>query len=174
MRYTLEDGILKPVTKITFQGIDFTNPSDGFIDSLGAGYPLREVDAPAYDNASYNLVAVYTQYEDYIEKSFILEPKPKEELIEAVQAKIEAVNAQYEAWKNIPIDYEGKGYLPRWISEVYTPIRTLPPEAFPMTISAVDFSSKSFTQEEFNALYTYLVGASALYIAEVNNTLAEL
>ena len=174
MRYNLEDGVLKPVVKVTFQNIDFTNPSDAFIDTLGVGYQLREDDPPAYDTAMYDLQPVYTQHEDYIELSWELIPKSKVELIKAIDDEINRINAEYESWKNIPIEYDGKGYLPRWISEVYTPMRTLPAEAFPMTLSAVDFTAKAFTYEEFNALYLYLLNVSAAYIAEVNTQLAVL
>lgn len=174
MRYTLENGTLQPVKKVTYNGVDYTNPQDELIDNLGLGYPLIEDSQPSYDAALYNLIPVYVQEPAVIRLTWETVPKTAEERVALIDEEIARINADYEAWKNLPIEYEGKGYLPRWISEVYTPMRTLDPAAFPMMVSAVDFSAKSFTKAEFDALYEYLLMVSAAYIGEVNSQIAAL
>lgn len=177
MRYTLTDGNLQPVLKVTVDGLDVTNPTDELIDRTGTGYPLQTTPAPEYDPETQNLQLGYTQQQDYIAEVWTVTDKSKAERIAAIDARIDAVNEAYEAWKNNePIYYpaNGKGYLPRWVPEVYTPIRTLPATAFPITLTATDYTAEPFTQVEFISLYEYLLGASAYHIAEVNSQLAEL
>ena len=170
MRYTLTNGTPEKVLKITVNGLTVTNPSDGAVDASGAGYPLDRTDPPQtsegetlssrWELSDGRIVQVWTVHES--------------DPIQAINAQIDALNTAYEAFKNTPILYEGSGYLPRWVPEYYTPILTLGESAFPMSVSAVDGSVKTFTFLDFKALFGFLVSVSAVETARVNGLIAGL
>lgn len=170
MRYTLTNGTPKKVLKITVAGLTITNPSDEAVDSAGLGYPIDRTDPPQildgetlssrWELSEGRIVQVWTVHE----------ANP----IHAINAQIDALNAAYETFKNTPITYDGSGYLPRWVPEYYTPILALGESVFPMNVSSVDGSVKSFTFAEFKALFGFLVSASATETARVNGLIAAL
>lgn len=182
MRYTLNThGEPEKVTCIVLNGDYVVNPTDEIIDIYGGGYPLLDVPAPSYDSATQHAPTfVWEQADGTIHKVWTVTDKTADELkqaqVDALDAQINAMNSAFEAWKSAPIvwDGTGKGYLPRWITEFYTPIQVLGASAFPQSVTASDGTSDTLSFEQFSTLYTYLIQQSALETARVNALLAPL
>ena len=182
MRYKLnENNEPERVTIIIFEDSYIVNPHDMTVDAYGAGYPMVDVPAPSYDAATQHAPTfVWEQADGTIHKVWTVTDKTADELkqaqVDALDAQINAMNSAFEAWKSAPIvwDGTGKGYLPRWITEFYTPIQVLGASAFPQSVTASDGTSDTLSFEQFSTLYTFLIQQSALETARVNALLAPL
>lgn len=179
MRYELNHGILSQVKKIVLNGFTITNPTDAQIDEAGAGYALLTTSEPEYDSETQTLSSSWELEGSQLVKVWTVVDIPQDVLIsrqiQALDAQIQSVNEGYEAFKNTPILFtDGKGYLPRWVPEFYTPALVLGESVFPMMISATDGTSRSFTFTEFQTLFSFLVQQSSLATATTNAQLLEL
>ena len=96
MRYTysIETGILKKVKYVTHEGQTVSNPPDGLVDRLGAGYPLVDDGQPGYDPETQELIFSYEMREGAIHKVWTAAelPSPLPSLEERLAA-LEAENA---------------------------------------------------------------------------------
>ena len=106
MRYVLIDGALSPVYAVTYEGKRGTNPPDGLVDQLGAGYPLIEEEKPAYDPDTQTLTPVYALEEGVITRSWqavsLPQPEPSmEERLAALEEENKALREAIEAGVNL-------------------------------------------------------------------------
>ena len=102
MRYVLIDGALSPVWAVTYEGKRVTNPPDGLVDQLGAGYPLIEEEKPAYDPDTQTLTPVYALEEGIITRSWqavsLPQPEPgTESQLTELSQRLAAVEEENEA-----------------------------------------------------------------------------
>lgn len=184
MRYTLENGQPVPVTKIEADGQTITNPPDELIDELGLGFPKVDVPEPGYDPEEERVSFEWEIVEGKILKVWTITPlTPAEKAAKKnaqIDAEIEAVNAEYDAWQYIPIEYDFNGstmYLkPIWITQYYGTLlqaSTLAP-VFPSVVTDAHNANFTMTVEQFSAMYLYLVQTAAAKIATVNAAIAAL
>lgn len=184
MRYTLENGQPVPVTKITNGGQTITNPPDELIDELGLGFPKVDVPEPGYDPAEERVSFEWEIVEGKILKVWTITPlTPAEKAAKKnaeIDAQIDAVNAEYDAWQTTPVEYDFNGstmYLkPIWITQYYGTLlqaSTLAP-VFPSVVTDAHNVNFTMTVEQFSAMYLYLVQTAAVKIATVNAQIAAL
>lgn len=186
MRYQLESGIPVLVTKITVDGRVTTNPTDAMIDEAGLGYPLLDAEAPDYDPDEEAVSFQWVLEDNRIEKVWTVVALTEEEKNakhnQAIDAQIDEVNAGFEVFKTTPVDYEFKGAImklkPIWTTEYYGTLQQVGmivgESMFPTVITDAAGVSYTMTQEEFTAMYLWLVQVSYTEIATVNARLAEL
>ena len=173
-RYILNNGALAQVRKVEHMGQIITNPPDSLIDEWGVGKPYEAVEAPEYDAETQALDHSYTEGAASITESWTVRGLTAAEQIAKLEAQIAAINAAYETYRDTPITYNNKGYLPRWIYEYYNSMLIMGSAAFPMGVAAVDGTSETMTFEQFQALFQYLVTDVATHTAQVNGQIATL
>lgn len=190
MLYRLENGQPVPVTKVEVDGQIITNPPWEWMQDNGYGYQKAEVVPPTYDPATQRLESHWVLTEDtdckwpvIVKEWEIVELTAEEKAAKknaAIDAEIEAVNAEYDAWQYIPIEYDFNGatmYLkPIWITQYYGTLlqaSTLAP-VFPSVVTDAHNVNFEMTVEQFSAMYLYLVQTAAVKIATVNAQIAAL
>ena len=173
MRYNLVDGKPVEVTSIIVDGMRIVHPTDAQVDAAGAGYPLQLTDAPEYAPETQTLRESWTLTGGEIVQTWTIidlpQPSETERRIAEINQLLAASNAEFLAFKETPIVYEGNGlrYKPSYLTDYWVPILPLQ-AAFPMVISDADCVPQEMTFEEFTNLYTWLLTVSAQEIATVN------
>ena len=174
MRYNLQDGKPVEITAIIVDGMRIVHPTDAQVDAAGAGYPLQTTDAPEYDPETQRLEESWTLEGGKIVQVWTVidlpQPTPTEKRIAEINQLLAASNAAFLSFKETPITYETNGlkYKPSYLVDYWVPLLPLGAAAFPQTISDADCVDRTFTFEEFVALYTWLLGVSAQEIKRVN------
>lgn len=193
MRYALVNGAPSKVTKLTYNGMFITNPSDELVDEAGVGYPLLETEAPEYDPDEERISFQWEVVQDadpesgsVIMKVWTVIPLTAEEKAvihnQEIDNQIRAVNADFEQFKTTPVEYTFKDSVmklrPIWTTEYYGTLQQVSmivgDTVFPTIITDADGVNFEMTREEFTQMYLWLVQVSQTKIADVNARLAEL
>lgn len=173
MRYTLENGQPVEIISIIVDGMRIVHPEDSQVDAAGAGYPLQLTVAPEFDPETQRLEESWVLADGKIVQTWTIidlpQPTPTEKRIAEINQLLAASNAEFLAFKDTPIVYEGNGlrYKPSYLTDYWVPILPLQ-AAFPMVISDADCVPQEMTYEEFTNLYTWLLTVSAQEIKRVN------
>ena len=180
MRYILKNNAIVPVTVIYTDTQIISNPTDELIDEHAAGYPLQDNPMPEYDAETQHAPVPSWEFVDnVITRTWTITDFTEEELKEKRNAaryqRIEELNASLTTYKEEPIVYtNGKGYLPRWVQEFYSPAYHIGESICPMPVTAADGTSDTFTWEQFQDLYMFLLAASQQKVNEINAALLEV
>lgn len=180
MRYILKNNAPIPVTVIYTDTHIISNPSDELIDEHKAGYPLQDAPMPSYDPETQHApVPAWELIDGIITRTWTITDLTEEELKERRNAaryqRIEELNNALITYKEEPIVYtNGKGYLPRWVQEFYSPAYHIGESICPMPVTAADGTYDTFTWEQFKDLYTFLLAASQQKVNEINAALLEV
>lgn len=186
MRYSLENGQPVLITKIETGGQTITNPPDELIDKLGLGFPKVDVPEPAYDPDEETVSFTWEIVEGEILKVWTITPlTPAEKAAKknaAIDAQIDTVNAEYEAYKTTPLSYtfgsQTMTLKPIWVTEYYGTLMQVGLMSsganFPATITDASGTDFTMTFEEFSTMYLWLVQQAQTEIKRVNNAIAEL
>ena len=176
MKYELINGQPRQIKKVTIGGMVYTNPTDSLLEENNIGYLLITAEPPEVDDETKKLTHTYEIVNGAIQEIWTVVDKTPEELISMYTAQIEAIYNTAESYKNdgiITYSVTGKGYIPRWVYEFYNAMLISSTALFPtpestQDIASVDGSTDAMTQEEFMALYQYLITSYAGYTAEQN------
>lgn len=179
MRYTLNmvSKHKEAVRIVEVEGRTIFNPTDELLDELGIGYPYEEIEPPTLENENQMLSHSYTIEDGVIKDVWEIQDIPPAIQIARCRQEIERLNAESDNYKNNgSVQYDGKGYIPRWVFEFYNAMINLNQmtELFPCDIASDDGTSRSFTYEEFLQLYATISMTFAEYTRQVNSRIAEL
>lgn len=179
MRYTLNmtTQTKETVRKVEVEGHTVFNPTDELLDELEIGYPYEPTKPEPIEDRNKFYKHSYTIEDGVIKDVWAIENKTPQMLLEEYKQEIARLNAESDNYKNSgSVQYNGKGYIPRWVFEFYNPMLSLNQMAdmFPCDIAADDGTSKTFTYEEFLQLFAAISMTFAEYTRNVNNRIAEL
>ncbi|MBQ2622307.1 MAG: hypothetical protein IJF84_13290 [Thermoguttaceae bacterium] len=179
MRYTLnmKTKQKEAVRLVEVEGRTVFNPSDELLDKLGIGCPYEESSPPALEDENKTYSHSYTIENGVIKDVWEVQNIPPRMIIAKCKQEIARLNADSDNYKNNgSVQYDGKGYIPRWVFEFYNAMINLNQmtEMFPCDIASDDGTSRSFTYEEFLQLYATISMTFAEYTRQVNSRIAEL
>ncbi len=185
MRYKLENNIPVLITRIEIFGQVITNPPDSMIDEAGIGYQLIDVPAPEYDSTKESISFEWQIKGGSIEKVWTITELSQAEKAAIhnteIDRQIAAINQEYDAWQTTPIEYDFNGSTmhlkPIWITQYYGTLlqaSTLGATVFPSGVTDAHNVTVEMTEQEFAAMYLWLVGQAAVKIATVNAQIAAL
>ena len=164
MRYYLADNKPVPITVVTINGRQISNPSDELLDANGIGYELTTIDPPEITETQ-KLEHSWRIYGFAIEEVWTVTDKTAQELIAMYTAQIMEIYQSAETYKNdgqITYTGTGKNYIPRWVYEFYNAVLIGKDSYFPtpestIDITAVDGTTDAMTFADFVTFYGYLI-----------------
>lgn len=182
MRYRLENGIVTPITKVTIDGMIYTNPTDAFLDENGIGYTRTQTDPPEVTDETKKLTHEYAIQDGSIVDVWTIADKTSQELIDLYIGQITDVYNAAEDFKTdgkILYPATGKEYIPRWVFEFYNTALINKDSYFPtaestIDVSAVDGTSDAMTFAEFVMFYGFLIQSYMTYTATQNSEIKAL
>ena len=165
MRYELIDNQPRPITVVTINGRQISNPSDALLDANNIGYTRTAIDPPEVTDETKKLLHSYAIQDGSIVDVWSVTDKTAAELIALYTAQIVDIYNAAEGYKNdgkILYPATGKEYIPRWVYEFYNAVLIGMSSYFPtpestIDIAAVDGTSDAMTAAEFVTFYGYLV-----------------
>lgn len=127
MRYQLINGEPVKIQYVRNGEAIVSNPTDEMIDELEAGYRLKTTEAPQYDPETQRLREYWELQDGFIQRAYAIEELTVDEQktleIDRLNAEKEALNLDFEAARNTPIEYEdGRRYYPRYVQEYWAAI----------------------------------------------------
>lgn len=182
MRYELIDGQPSLITKVTVDGMLYTNPSDSFLDENEIGYTRTIIPSPEVSDETKKLIHTYDVIDGSITDVWTEVEKTNEELISLYLDKITDIYNTAEDYKQdgkILYPVTGKEYIPRWVFEFYNTALINKDSYFPtaestIDVAAVDGTSDKMTFQEFVQFYYYLISQYMTYTNTQNEDIAEL
>ena len=176
MRYELIDGQPSLITKVTVDGMLYTNPSDNFLDANEIGYTRTVVPSPEISDETKKLIYTYEVIDDSITDVWTEVEKTNEELISLYIEQITDIYNTAEDYKNdgkILYPGTGKEYIPRWVYEFYNAVLIKPESYFPndnstIDVAAVDGTTDAMTFQQFMQFYYYLITQYMTYTGVQN------
>ena len=176
MRYRLENGAVTPITKVTIDGMIYTNPTDSFLDENGIGYTRTQTDPPEVTDETKKLTHEYAIQDGSIVDVWRITDKTSQELIDLYIGQITDIYNSAEDFKTdgkILYPATGKEYIPRWVFEFYNTALINKDSYFPtaestIDVSAVDGTSDAMTFTEFVTFYGFLIQSYMTYTATQN------
>lgn len=182
MRYELVSGQPKLITKVTVNGMVYTNPSDSFLDSNGIGYKQVKSDPPEPSDETKKIIHTYEIINNLITDVYTEVDKTDQELIEMYMGQITDIYSTAEDYKQdgkILYPITGKEYIPRWVFEFYNTALINKDSYFPtaestIDVAAVDGTSDKMTFQEFVQFYYYLIMQYMSYTNTQNEDIAVL
>ena len=182
MRYELVNGYPKEITKVTIDGMLYTNPSDNFLYSHGIGYTRTILDPPEPSDETKKIVHTYEIINNSITDVYTEVEKTDQELIDMYIGQITDIYNTAEDYKNdgkILYPGTGKEYIPRWVYEFYNAVLIKPESYFPddnstIEVSAVDGTTDTMTLPQFLQFYYYLITQYMTYTGVQNIDIAAL
>ena len=182
MRYELIDGQPSLITKVTVDGMLYTNPSDSFLDENEIGYTRTIIPSPEVSDETKKLIHTYEVIDGSITDVWTEVGKTNEELINLYLEQITDIYNTSENYKHdgkILYPGTGKEYIPRWVFEFYNTALINKDSYFPtaestIDVAAVDGTSDKMTFQEFVQFYYYLISQYMTYTATQNEDIAEL
>lgn len=182
MRYELIDGQPSLITKVTVDGMVYTNPSDNFLDANEIGYTRTIVESPEVSDETKKLIHTYAVIDDSITDVWTEVEKTTEELISLYIEQITDIYNTAEDYKNdgkILYPGTGKEYIPRWVYEFYNAVLIKPESYFPndnstIDVAAVDGTTDAMTFQQFMQFYYYLITQYMTYTGVQNVDIASL
>ena len=182
MRYELTDGQPSLITKVTVDGMLYTNPSDSFLDENEIGYTRTIIPSPEVSDETKKLIHTYEVIDGSITDVWTEVEKTNEELINLYIEQITDIYNTSENYKHdgkILYPGTGKEYIPRWVFEFYNTALINKDNYFPtaestIDVAAVDGTSDKMTFQEFVQFYYYLISQYMSYTNTQNEDIAEL
>lgn len=182
MRYELIDGQPSLITKVTVDGMLYTNPSDSFLDENEIGYTRTIIPSPEVSDETKKLIHTYDVIDGSITDVWTEVEKTNEELISLYLDKITDIYNTAEDYKQdgkILYPVTGKEYIPRWVFEFYNTALINKDSYFPtaestIDVAAVDGTSDKMTFQEFVQFYYYLISQYMTYTNTQNDDIAAL
>ena len=182
MRYELIDGQPSLITKVTVDGMLYTNPSDSFLDENEIGYTRTIIPSPEVSDETKKLIHTYEVIDGSITDVWTEVGKTNEELISLYIDQIADIYNTAEDYKQdgkILYPVTGKEYIPRWVFEFYNTALINKDSYFPtaestIDVAAVDGTSDKMTFQEFVQFYYYLISQYMSYTNTQNDDIAAL
>ena len=182
MRYELIDGQPSLITKVTVDGMLYTNPSDSFLDENEIGYTRTIIPSPEVSDETKKLIHTYEVIDGSITDVWTEVEKTTEELISLYIDQITDIYNTSENYKHdgkILYPGTGKEYIPRWVFEFYNTALINKDSYFPtaestIDVAAVDGTSDKMTFQEFVQFYYYLISQYMSYTNTQNDDIAAL